>query len=89
MYTFQELDQKVVIDLKEIAKDLGIKKIEKLVKQDLIYAILDKSAEVKAKESSSSTKTSSEQKRRPSRPVKKTEKNPKKLNRKKVSKKSL
>ncbi len=79
MYTFQELDQKVVIDLKEIAKDLGIKKIEKLVKQDLIYAILDKSAEVKAKESSSSTKTSSEQKRRPSRPVKKTEKKPEEI----------
>lgn len=41
MYDIIELNKKVVDDLKVIAEDLGLKKYDKLKKQDLIYAILD------------------------------------------------
>ncbi len=41
MYDIIELNTKLVSDLKEIAKKLGIEKIEGLKKQDLIYKILD------------------------------------------------
>lgn len=41
MYDIIELNGKLVADLRQIAKDLNIPKTEKLVKQDLIYKILD------------------------------------------------
>jgi len=41
MYDIIELNSKVVTDLKQIAKDLNIPKVEKLNKQDIIYKILD------------------------------------------------
>ena len=41
MYDIIELSRKLLPDLKEIAKDLDIKKIESFKKQDLIYKILD------------------------------------------------
>jgi transcription termination factor Rho len=41
MYDIIELNTKLVSELKEIAKKLGIEKIEGLKKQDLIYKILD------------------------------------------------
>ena len=44
MYDIIELSSKKVLDLKEIAKDLQIPKSEKLLKQDLIYKILDHQA---------------------------------------------
>lgn len=44
MYDIIELSSKKVIDLKEIAKQLKIPKFEKLLKQDLIYKILDHQA---------------------------------------------
>ena len=44
MYDILELNQKLVSELKEIAKDLKIKRIETLRKQDLIYKILDQQA---------------------------------------------
>ena len=44
MYDIVELNEKLVNELKEIAKDLNIPKYEKLVKQDLIYKILDHQA---------------------------------------------
>lgn len=49
MYTILELDKKLLPDLKEIAKDLGIKKVDLLRKQDLIYSILDQQS-IKAME---------------------------------------
>lgn len=41
MYDIIELNNKVVTELKEIAKSLNIPKIETLKKQDLVYKILD------------------------------------------------
>jgi len=49
MYDIIELSRKLLPDLKEIAKDLDIKKIESFKKQDLIYKILDTQA-IKASE---------------------------------------
>jgi len=44
MYDIIELSGKKVVDLKAIAKELEIPKAEKLLKQDLIYKILDHQA---------------------------------------------
>ena len=44
MYDILELNKKLVSELKEIAKELKIKRIETLRKQDLIYKILDQQA---------------------------------------------
>jgi transcription termination factor Rho len=44
MYDILELNNKVVSELKEIAKKYNIKKIETLKKQELIYKILDQQA---------------------------------------------
>ncbi len=49
MYDIIELSRKLLPDLKEIAKELDIKKIESYKKQDLIYKILDTQA-IKASE---------------------------------------
>ncbi len=45
MYKLEELNNKKVADLQEIATELNIKKINKLNKEDLAYAILDHQAE--------------------------------------------
>ena len=45
MYKLEELNAKKVADLKAIAKELNLKKFEKLKKQELAYAILDHQAE--------------------------------------------
>jgi transcription termination factor Rho len=44
MYDILELNKKLVPELREIAKELNIKKVESLKKQDLIYKILDTQA---------------------------------------------
>ena len=44
MYDIIELSKKLVPELKEVAKELGIKKIDSYKKQDLIYKILDTQA---------------------------------------------
>lgn len=44
MYDILELNKKLVSELREIAKNLQIKKVESLKKQDLIYKILDQQA---------------------------------------------
>jgi transcription termination factor Rho len=44
MYDILELNEKLLPDLKDIAKSLGIKKAEIMKKQDLIYKILDQQA---------------------------------------------
>ena len=44
MYDIIELNNKLVNELKEIAKKLNVPKFEKLKKQDLIYQILDHQA---------------------------------------------
>jgi transcription termination factor Rho len=44
MYDILELNKKLVSDLREIAKELNIKRVEKFKKQELIYKILDTQA---------------------------------------------
>jgi hypothetical protein len=44
MYDILELNKKLLPELKEIAKQLNVKKSELLRKQDLIYKILDEQA---------------------------------------------
>lgn len=44
MYDILELNSKLLPDLKEIAKQLNIKRVDSLKKQDLIYRILDEQA---------------------------------------------
>ena len=44
MYDILQLNQKTVTELKEIAKELDIKKYQKLKKEDLVYTILDQQA---------------------------------------------
>ena len=45
MYKLEELSNKKVSDLQTIAKELNIKKFNKLNKEELAYAILDYQAE--------------------------------------------
>jgi transcription termination factor Rho len=44
MYDILELNKKLLPELKEIAKNMNIKRIESLRKQDLVYRILDQQA---------------------------------------------
>lgn len=44
MYDILELNKKLVSDLREVAKELNIRKVEKYKKQELIYKILDTQA---------------------------------------------
>ncbi len=53
MYTMDELNDKLLSELKNIIEELGIKGASKLSKQDLIYKILDEQAISKPKKSSS------------------------------------
>lgn len=48
MYVKNDLDNKVVSDLKEIAKSLDIKRLDSYKKEELVYKILDVQAEKKA-----------------------------------------
>ena len=57
MYDILELRKKLLSELKEIAKELKIKKIDALKKQDLIYKILDQQA-IDATETMSANKKS-------------------------------
>ena len=49
MYTMDELNDKLLSELKAITEELGIKGVSKLSKQDLIYKILDEQAIAKPK----------------------------------------
>ncbi|MFO7755360.1 MAG: Rho termination factor N-terminal domain-containing protein, partial [Bacteroidales bacterium] len=55
MYDILELNKKLLPELREIAKNLKIKRVESYRKQDLIYLILDQQAIVEASESKTST----------------------------------
>ena len=73
MYTMDDLNDKLLSELKEITEELGIKGASKLSKQDLIYKILDEQAiskpkkiqdksDIKSSKSKSVTKTKSSEK---------------------------
>ena len=44
MYDILQLNQKTVVELKEIAKQLEVNKFQKLKKEELVYQILDQQA---------------------------------------------
>ena len=44
MYDILELNKKLLAELKDVAKELDIKRIDSFKKQDLIYKILDEQA---------------------------------------------
>ncbi|MGQ8336898.1 transcription termination factor Rho [Sunxiuqinia sp. A32] len=56
MYDIIELSRKLVPDLREIAKELKIKKVESYKKQDLIYKILDTQAIIASEKKSDPSK---------------------------------
>ncbi len=56
MYTIDDLNVRLLSELKEIAEEMGVKNAKKLSKQDIIYKILDQQAI--AGESASDKKTS-------------------------------
>jgi len=64
MYDILELNKKLVSELKEIAKELNIKRVESYKKQDLIYKILDTQAilEAEKKEKKNAPKEQKEEK---------------------------
>jgi transcription termination factor Rho len=45
MYTIEELNLRLLSELKEIAEDIGLKNFKKLSKKDIIYKILNHQAE--------------------------------------------
>ena len=57
-----ELNDKLLSELKNITEELGIKGASKLSKQDLIYKILDEQDISKPKKPSSDSKPSSKEK---------------------------
>lgn len=57
MYTMDELNDKLLSELKNITEELGIKGASKLSKQDLIYKILDEQAISKPKKSAAKKST--------------------------------
>ncbi len=68
MYDILELNKKLVSELRTIAKDLGLKKVEKLKKQDLIYQILDEQAVKQVKEPLKKEQKSEKKEKREKRP---------------------
>src|SRR4030065_2516567 len=72
MYDILELNKKLLPELKEIAKQLNVKKADILRKQDLIYKILDQQAimatDAKKIDKKPEASYSSEHKRRGRRP---------------------
>ncbi len=49
MYKKEALEVKLLADLRVIAKEMGIRRVESFKKQELIFAILDQQAEISAK----------------------------------------
>jgi len=55
MYDILELNNKLLFELRDIAKNLKIKRVESLRKQDLVYRILDQHAIVASGETAKNT----------------------------------
>lgn len=85
MYDILELNKKLVAELREIAKQLKIKRVDTLKKQDLIYKILDQQA-IDASNSPKEQKGTTAKKTSP--PPKEETKTPKKEVKKEAPKKS-
>ncbi|MDW7693200.1 transcription termination factor Rho [Flammeovirgaceae bacterium SG7u.111] len=77
MYTIEELEVRLLSELKEIAEDLGLKNFKKLPKKELIYKILDQQAVLP--DADLEAKAKKEKKTEPKEPI--ANKEPKTLNR--------
>lgn len=79
MYNILELNDKLLSDLKQIAKEMGIKKIDSLKKEELVYKILDQQAiDLAGKKVASEKEKAEKGPRKRKEPVAKKEpKNPK------------
>ena len=64
MYNIIELNDKLLPELKQIAKDMGMKRIDSLKKEDLVYKILDQQAIDLANKKVAADKEKAEQPRR-------------------------
>ena len=68
MYTIDDLNVKLLSELKDIAEEMGVKNAKKLAKQELIYKILDEqSVKEVAPKKASLTNSDAERKMRPRR----------------------
>lgn len=67
MYTIDDLNVRLLSELKEIAEGMGVKNAKKLTKQDLVYKILDQQAVSGDNTSEVSTESEPERKMRPRR----------------------
>lgn len=71
MYNILELNDKLLSDLKAIAKEMGIKRIDALKKEDIVYKILDQQAiNVAGQRASAEAAAPAERKKRKSAPKK-------------------
>src|SRR5687767_1124139 len=61
MYTIDDLNVRLLSELKEIAEGMGIKNAKKLPKQDLVYKILDQQAVSDEAETSPAKKSAAPQ----------------------------
>ncbi|MCC8173971.1 MAG: transcription termination factor Rho [Odoribacter sp.] len=61
MYDILELNEKLLTELRQIAKDLNIKRVEAYKKQELIYKILDQQAVIEAEKNSAPKQESIEE----------------------------
>jgi transcription termination factor Rho len=64
MYTIDDLNDRLLSELKDIAEGMGVKNAKKLAKQDLIYKILDQQA-ISGEPKSTKTTEPAERKMRP------------------------
>jgi transcription termination factor Rho len=67
MYTIDDLNVRLLSELKEIAEGMGVKNAKKLTKQDLVYKILDQQAVAGEAEAAPAPKKASAQETEPER----------------------
>ena len=67
MYTIDDLNVRLLSELKEIAEGMGVKNAKKLTKQDLVYKILDQQAVSGESESAPAPKRAAAQEAEPER----------------------
>jgi len=70
MYTIEELNLRLLSELKEIAEELGLKNFKKLTKKELIYKILDQQAVTPENELPKKKNTEADSTQKKSRPRK-------------------
>ena len=77
MLNKEELEKKLLADLRVVAKELNIKRVESFRKQELIYKILDQQAEIISKQEPKQTSVKKEERvKRPRTSSKQTHKSP-------------